>query len=268
MRLTLAFATLTLFQGQDLTTHTKLDAPGVEYRMNQASATRAPWIHSNAWRIRRNPHGQFWAEIPEGRLVLAMAEAHAFGANVVFKAAPSDKTAFHQMSDFLKTIERPGMKPLVNLVVEDDGSAMAGEALNLLARRNLLFRVGNQVSRGEMHVKATSNIKNPYDFSQEVRAKLTDQRRILRVFGSEVVLANLTGSGSRLRVHLVNYGRRPLEGLRIRVLGEFKVEKLAAFQAPDFRAEDVLVEANATEFSVPRLPIYAVVDLVGRYPPK
>lgn len=261
MILQLALVTLSLFEGQDLTKYTKLAAPGVEYKMNVASATRAPWIQSNVWRIRRNPARQFWAEIPEGSVVLAMAEAHAYGANVVFKAPPSARAEYDRVTSFLKGIEQPNLKPLANFAVEDDGSAAAGEALNLLARRNLLYRIGKP-SDGEIPLKVTSAIKNPHDFAQEVRSRLGDDKRLLRIYGSEVVLGNLTGNGKRLRVHLINYGRRPLEGIRVRVVGNYKVERVASYQAPGVKAEDIVNDSRATEFSVSNLPVYAVIDLV------
>jgi hypothetical protein len=261
----LAFVTLTLFEGQDVSKHVKLDAPGVEYRMNQASATRAPWIHSNGWKIDRNPAGKYYAEVPEGRAVLAMAEANAHNADLVLKIDPKDTEAYGKMAAFLKSIERPNLKPLANFVVQEDGSDMAGEALNLMSRRNLLFRIGAQPGRGETPLKLTSDgVKDPYEFAQELRGKIGDDKRLLRIYGSEVVLANLTGSGSNVRVHLINYGRRPIEGLRVRLLGNYKVEKVAAFEAPDAKAEDFLQEAGTTEFSVSKLPTYAVIDLVAK----
>jgi hypothetical protein len=42
------------------------------------------------------------------------------------------------------------------------------------------------------------------------------------------------------------------------------VEKVAAFEAPDAKAEDFLQEAGTTEFSVSKLPTYAVIDLVAK----
>ena len=54
----------------------------------------------------------------------------------------------------------------------------------------------------------------------------------------------------------MNYGRDRLEGLRVRVRGNYrKVELLGA------EAQDVVAAAGAIEFSVPALAVYAVADL-------
>src|SRR5947207_7143425 len=38
----------------------KLLTPAVNYRPDQASASRSPWVDSNGWRFLRNPHGRFY----------------------------------------------------------------------------------------------------------------------------------------------------------------------------------------------------------------
>jgi hypothetical protein len=65
-------------------------------------------------------------------------------------------------------------------------------------------------------------------------------------------------------VHLVNYGRRPIEGIRVRLAGKYQIEKLQAFGEPDSKAEDYTIDGSSTEFSVSKLPMYAVVDLVAK----
>src|SRR5579872_3165653 len=42
--------------GVDPATLTKLATPGVQYRMNEASATSVPWIDANGWRYPRSSH--------------------------------------------------------------------------------------------------------------------------------------------------------------------------------------------------------------------
>ena len=44
-------------EAADLEGATKLLAPTVNYRMNEASATNAPWLVANGWRFIRRPQG-------------------------------------------------------------------------------------------------------------------------------------------------------------------------------------------------------------------
>src|SRR5689334_13943363 len=57
----------------------KLLAPSVQYRPNEASATRTPWLVSNGWKFLRNPDGRFWYDVPGVKAALAAAEAFCFG---------------------------------------------------------------------------------------------------------------------------------------------------------------------------------------------
>src|SRR6202163_1507269 len=47
----------------DLQGAVKLLAPTVNYRIDQASASRAPWLDSNGWRFLRQPNGRFYYEV-------------------------------------------------------------------------------------------------------------------------------------------------------------------------------------------------------------
>src|SRR5262245_43766304 len=42
---------------------TKLAAPGVQYRMNEASATSVPWIDANGWRLERDPTRTYYYDV-------------------------------------------------------------------------------------------------------------------------------------------------------------------------------------------------------------
>ena len=57
---------------------------------------------------------------------------------------------------------------------------------------------------------------DPSGFALKIRRQLTDERRRLRIFGSEVVVARMTGDASRVRIQLLNYGNRDIAGLRVR----------------------------------------------------
>ena len=71
--------------------------------------------------------------------------------------------------------------------------------------------------------------QNPEAFALSVRRLLTDEKRSLRLYGSEVVLARLTRDAGRARLHLLNYGGRPIDGLRVRLLGSWVAAEARAF---------------------------------------
>ena len=52
----------------------KLLSPTVNYRIDEASATRAPWIVANGWRFIRRPQGRFYYDVAGKQAALAAAE--------------------------------------------------------------------------------------------------------------------------------------------------------------------------------------------------
>jgi hypothetical protein len=94
-----------------------------------------------------------------------------------------------------------------------------------------------------------------------VRRRLTDERRSLRLYGSEAVIGRLFRDASRARLHLLNYGGRPIEGLRVRVLGSWAPGEALVFGQGRAAVEDYAKGEGATEFSLGTLGAYAVVDL-------
>ncbi len=54
---------------------------------------------------------------------------------------------------------------------------------------------------------------DPFAFATLVRKKLTDEKRLVRIYGSEVVLARMNGDATHVRVHLINYGGGKVDGL-------------------------------------------------------
>ena len=83
----------------------------------------------------------------------------------------------------------------------------------------------------------------------------------MRVYGSEVVIGRLTGNGRQIRLHLLNYGGRDIEGLRIRLRGDYGKGEALVAGAGRVPLQDFAVAGGATEFSVPRIGAYAVIDL-------
>jgi hypothetical protein len=249
----------------------KLPVPGILERAGVASPTRSPWIVASGWRFRRKGGGSYSYDLPAGKATLAAAEAFAYGAEALLKVDAADLPALGSLLSLLRELPPADLPEVADLGVVDDGTPLLGEVMNLLARRNLLFRVVGRPDPGlPLNVKVGTRehprgeAANPDAFALAVRRQLTDERRSLRVYGSEVVIARLTGDGHRARLHLINYGGGEISGLRIRLRGEFPEGE--AFVAGQGRTplEDHLVAEKATELSLPALGVYAVVDLRSR----
>ena len=248
--------------------YVKLPAPGVEYKMDVAAATSMPWVDANGWRFARDGSHSYYCDTPWRRAVLAAAEAYANGVAIVIHPDARDLASFGKMLAFLRSIDGPARPAMANIGIVDDGSNETAEVLNLMARRNLLFRVVPAADpRYDLNVQIGSKdfpreqASNPFAFANLVRQKLTDDKRLLRLYGSDVVLGRLNGDASQVRVHLINYGGGKVDGLRVRVRGEYARATVAAFEVPDARLTDYAVSEGGTEFTIPAMNVYAVVDL-------
>jgi hypothetical protein len=140
--------------------------------------------------------------------------------------------------------------------------------MNLLARRNLLFRAAAKPpAKGVLIIDLASKefpraeAADPSAFAQKVRRALGDERRSLRLYGSEVVIGRLTGDGSRARLDLVNYGGRDVVGLRVRVRGRYAPSEALVAGQGRVPVEEPLVTEEATEFTIARMGASAVVLL-------
>jgi hypothetical protein len=238
----------------------KLPAPGVQYRADVASATNVPWVDANGWRLERGPARVYYYDVPWRKATLAAAEACAYGVDAAIHPEARDLPALGRMLAFLR-----GM---ANIGIIDDGSRETGEVLNLLARRNLLARIVTATDpQYDLNVRIGSKeypkaeAADPLAFASLIRRKLTDEKRLLRLYGSDVVLGRLTGDATRMRVHLINYGGGKVEGLRVRVRGTYAKGTLAAFAVKSAALIDYNTADDATEFTIPEMDVYAVVDL-------
>ena len=139
--------------------------------------------------------------------------------------------------------------------------------MNLLIRRNLLFRTGKHGEKSPLVVELGTKdfpkaaAANPSDFAVTVRQKLTDEKRAVRVYGSENVITRFESDGKVARVHVLNYGTRGVEGIRIRVRGVFKNAATNVFAMPGAKVEELMTEGGFTEFTLMEMKQYAVVDL-------
>lgn len=254
----------------DLRGAVKLLTPTVNYRMNQASASREPWLVANGWMFLRRPQARFYYDVPGEPAALAAAEAFCYGANALVKTDGAGLQPLARMLDFLRGLNREDLPPVADIGFIDDGSPAAGEVMNLMVRDNLLFRVVRAPDPTlKLNVRLGSrdypleDAKNPKVMAQTIRTNLTDEKRTLRIYGSPVVVARVSASAGRIRVELLNYAgpARKVNGIRVRVLGNYPQHRLAADDGSGVELLDYTAEPEATEFTLPELKTYAVVDL-------
>jgi hypothetical protein len=260
--------TVTPISEAELASREALPSPGIAPRAGLASPTRSPWIVANGWRFTRHPGAKYVYDVPAGKAALAAAEAFAYGADAVLKIDPADVGRLGEMLTFLEALPAVDLPSAWDVAIVDDGSAVTGEVMNLLVRRNLLFRVLQPESaRSDATIRIGTpeypreEAADPSAFALKIRRQLTDERRTLRVYGSEVVIGRLTGGAGQARLHLINYGGREIEGLRIRLRGMYGDGEAHVAGAGRLPLQDQVVAGGATEFSVPRIVTYAVIDL-------
>jgi hypothetical protein len=241
--------------------------PGIDAKVHVASATRSPWINANAWRFRRDPALLYVYQDPGRKSALAVAEAYTYGVRAAVRI-PEDSGRASAMLDFVNSLKHPGASPVADVSFVDDGSALAGEVMNLLSRRNMLFRrlgPGDPANGKVIELGSAQFPKklaeNPSEFAYQVRRWLGDDNRTIRVYGSENVLAYVTRDNSFTRVHLLNYTANPVEGIRVRVRGQFRGVTLHVFDVPDAQPEELTSTEEATEFTIASMHEYSVIDL-------
>ena len=252
----------------ELASREALPTPGVTARAGLASPTRSPWIVANGWRLTRHPDAKYRYDLPAGKAALAAAETFAYGADAILKIDPADTAGLGAMLTFLEGLPAADLPAIADLGMIDDGSPISGEVMNLLARRNLLYQIVKAPSaRFRLNIVMGSreypvgDAADPSAFALKIRRLLTDEQRALRVYGSEVVIGRLTGDAKRIRLHLINYGGRKIEGLRLRLRGGYGTGDAYVEGEGRVPLQDHLVSDGATEFSLPRLGTYAAVDL-------
>ena len=248
----------------------KLLTPTVNYRVQEASATTAPWIVANGWKIIRNPDARYIYDSAGKPAALAAAESFAYSASALLRTNAEGLQPLGEMLKFLAAIPGDPLPPVADIGYIDDGSPASGEVMNLMVRNNLLFRLVRAPDRNlKINVKLGTreypleDAKNPGAIAHQVRFHLTDEKRSLRLYGSQVVVARLTGAAGHLRLHLLNYAgaTRKVDGIRIRVLGQYPKHQLFLSDGAGVELLDYAVDSEATEFTLPELKMYAVIDL-------
>ena len=247
-----------------------IPGPGIRYRMNEASATSEPWLDLNAWRYQRGLRKAKYDKLAAGTASLAAAEAFVFGADAILNPLPPDAADLEKMLAFLKTIDAPRLPEMANIGVIDDHSPAVPEVLNLLSRRNLLYRVVSAPDRNlNLNVKIGSpdfpveSTKNPSEFAARVREKLGDEHRLVRLYGTSTTTVYLTGDQSRARLYLLSYGKsRFPQTIRVRVLGHYTPVRFSGFETPSGAVmTDIEDTGDAAEFTIPAFTTLGVIDL-------
>jgi hypothetical protein len=243
-------------------------APGVDRQVQVASATRSPYLVANGWRFVRNPPGKYRYSLPAGKAALAVAETFAYAADATLQLETMDLESAGKMLAFLRGVPAANLPGLADIAVIDDQHPLVGEVMNLLARRNLLFTAVPAPSpRFPINIRVGSKeypeeeAADPSNFALKVRRQLTDDRRTVRIYGSETVLCRLTGDETRIRLHLLNYRGGKVDGLRIRLLGAFRKGQARGDQIGEIPLDNFTVSTGSTEFTIPAFNVYAVIDL-------
>ena len=248
----------------------KLLVPRLAGRANVASATRRPWIDSNGWRFIRNPSGKFYYDLsqaPRVATALAAAEAFTYSADAILKIDPVNLEDLGKMLAFIRNLPVKNYPVVADLGLIDDGSPVTGEVMNLLVRRNLLFKIVPSPSpQLAVTIKIgtrefpQSDAADPSALAQKVRQQLGDEKRTLRLYGSEVVIGRLTGDGAGIRLHLLNYSGSGIEGLRVRLRKSGHQGTAYVFGLGKVELRDSLAEDGAVESTISQMGAYAVLD--------
>lgn len=248
-----------------------LKPPAVNYRINQGGATRAPWLVANGGNFVRTPRARFYYEVKGSQSATAAAEAFMYGVPAMIQSDAAGLKPLGEMLHFLAGLPAADPAPIADIGFIDDGTPDALEVMGLLVRDNLMFKL---VPKPDSSLKLNVQIgtkdypreeaKNPGLVAKNIRFKLTDEKRSLRIYGSQVVLGRLTGTRDHVRLELLNYaaGERGVDGLRIRVLGKYTHHTaVAAGAASGVKVVDYTVEDGATELTLAELKTFAVIDL-------
>src|SRR5258706_7295053 len=97
----------------------QLAAPRVQYRANEASATRTPWIDANGWRILRASGRKFVYHAEGAAAALAAAEAFTYGADAAIVTDARGTGPFNAMIEFVRSIPSAELNGIADIGVID-----------------------------------------------------------------------------------------------------------------------------------------------------
>lgn len=246
----------------------KVSAPRVRVIRDEAAATGVPWVDSNAWRYQLGLQRAFYSELPERTGALALAEAYSYGVEAAFTPNELDHARVKEMAAFLKTLPPVAGTSKADIGLVKTSSENLEEVANLMTRRNLLYRaVAAPDPKLALNIKLgtpefpESEAAEPYEFASKVRGLLTDAKRSIRLYNTSVVLVRLVEHAGGARLYLLNYATHPAKDVQVRVLGNYGSADLHAFGTQLQRIRDFTHLQGGTEFVIPEVNTFAVVDL-------
>jgi hypothetical protein len=76
-----------------------------------------------------------------------------------------------------------------------------------------------------------------------------------------VVISRFTGDDRRAQLQLLNYSGREVVGLRVRLRGKYEPGAPQVYGVEQSKLEDFILVDGATEFTIPKLGVYAMIEL-------
>jgi hypothetical protein len=256
---------------------------------------RTLWTVSEGWRPitiedgARHTGSRFTNMYSVRHLMLALGEAHAFGASLEtyqeskmlgdlyfsekvavehWDALSSYNAFFERHTSFY---ERPESSAQIAVVVSANDSDM--KFLNYLAAQNMVYDVvyegeasASTLSRYKLVVAAPSvyEIAAGWKRLEDFRPEQLAEAEPLRVSGPEGVVANLyhQSTGKRTLVHLLNYSDDPASEVSLAIKGKFSRAELSS---PDRRRSqiplDVVFAGGYSKIKISNLSTYDVIVL-------
>ena len=133
--------TVTAVSDADLAAREALPPPGVTARAGCCLPHSRPVDRRKRLALHALPGAKYSYDRTGGQRLAGRRGSFTYGADVVLKIDPSDVPAVGAMMAFFESLPSVDVPPVADFGVVDDGSAVTGEAINLMARRNLLFAI-------------------------------------------------------------------------------------------------------------------------------
>ena len=256
-----------------------LEPPGVNRQIAVASPTQRPWMDASGWRfLRAAAAAGYSTSCPPGRGPLAAAEAHLHGADALCRSTLRDLPAVAQ--DAAPSCARSRRCPGPTWPRSrwwTTGPSWSGEVMNLLSRRNLLWRPGAEgrgpatpparVAGSRCASGAPPSRRRPpripasWPRADPAAASATTGA-LLRVYGSEAVLCRLQGDrAGTLAPVAAELRQRRREGVRVRIRGGYPRGTAVTDRTGSRAPIDQTSTGDTTELTVPPFALWAVVDL-------
>lgn len=264
----------------------------------ESGPTGAPWINANGWLIRlaqyldaSKPVVLDTKPAAGGSALLALAEAMAYGASWVVTHSPETwQGVLAALRFFEAHAEWRTWEPVAELAVIGSftgGDALIGEeALNLLARRQVGYRIGDPgdlraavwaskrpaprekysawIRGGGKWIEPAAGWGDVYAAVSAVHLALTRKRDVMRLWNAGSLNCHyLAEKGGRRGVaQLINYaGNRSSDDTSIWLARPWKSAVLSTFEKQT--ALKTRASNGGIEIALPPLGVYAAIELEG-----